>query len=617
MRITKFWFLLMAVAALALVLAGCTKEGDPVKGNVAPDTRILSYVISSAAELDSLGDPTDNYAVTVYWAGSDIDGNIKLFRYADDAGHSGESTLSQEDFVYDFSLAGSQYTLTVTAVDDKDAPDPTPAEIVIQRDAGGVETQIIDGPPHGGEVTSGVQYIVGATTPNGTISYIWHRINDGDWVQHDADDLGQATIDVTGLANGANIISFAGVRDDGTVDQTPATISVLVRAGQFAPVISNTSPVADGGGWFQGVALTFSWTVSLSHYYGSLPPLPYSVEAGAELAPPAAYNLDPDQALASGWVSEASFDYAPGAGNNTFFLKVRDLGGGVDTMRIRFGAAPFEPTKGILVVNGVHVPTYGSAITDRVDAGAYWDGFDVDFWDLFGDMGSSSGFTLPASATYVGGGSQLSPDLMAQYRTILWLGNSYQGDDAYYDLTPVYPYLQAGGNFFLATRYTSFFMPDPLTNYAEIGWRDYQQTIVEMKTVFPDLTDLQPFDAGNSLVDNFSSFGFNSGGGMVDADVTGYDGGRCFTQTGGTSTLLYAHRSSAVIGSFGYVRGLGVWAHPNLPFSDLTVAEYPEAGAASAQGNFIVLATRNYRPNITSITENFPTILELLCAEPK
>ncbi|MCK5452991.1 MAG: hypothetical protein KAJ16_01445, partial [Calditrichia bacterium] len=336
MRITKLWLLPIALVALALVIAGCTKDGDPIKGNVAPDTRILSYVISSAAELDTLGDPTTNYSVTIYWAGSDIDGTVKSFLYSDDAGNSGETINSQKSFVYDFANAATEYTMQVQARDNLNVLDRTAAEITVIRNAGGVETAILDGPPHGAEVSSGVRYKAGASSGTGTITAIEHRVNDGPWTSAAADENGEALIEFLGLPGGSSILSFKGVRDDGVEDATPASISLLVRDGQFAPVLESTSPVVDGGGWFEGVTLTFSWTVSMAHYYGVIQDEGYSWAVGPDLTPPDNYNLDPDAALGDGWSSATSADYDPIEGTHAFYLKCRDTDGGVDTLRIRF-----------------------------------------------------------------------------------------------------------------------------------------------------------------------------------------------------------------------------------------------------------------------------------------
>lgn len=613
MRIKTLWFLPILILALALVMGGCTKEGDPVKGNVAPDTRVLSYVVSSKAEVDSAGAPTTNYKVTVFWAGSDIDGTVKSFLY-DDGVNKGESLRSQEDFVYDFANAAAEYTLTVQAKDNLETVDPTPAEVIITRNSGGVETMILDGPPHGAEVSPGISYKVGSTSQTGHVKAIECRINDGSWVSTAADANGEAIVEFVGLDAGPTVLSFRGVRDDDLVDESPASISVLVRIGVFMPVLENLSPVVDGGGWFEGVGLTFSWTQTTSHYYGALPAEAYCAIAGADLAPPAEYNLNPDDAMGDGWQEAASFDYSPVAGNHVFYLKVRDTGGGVDTMRIRFSAAAPTFDQGILVVNGVDYGTYGD-FGPHITSSAYWGTFSVDFWDLMGSMGSPS-FALPASANYVGGGSQLAPDLMAKYSTIVWLGNNYLGDWELFQLTPVYAYLQAGGNVILTSRYLADFVDANLTAYANVAWREYGASIVEYEPVFPGLISFEEFSRTMSATDVWSGGGYLDS--TDDGTVTNWNGTSGYTKSDLTTTLLFAHRSDGYDSSspFAYVRGLGSWAHPNFAFSAADVGnEFPAAGTDGAKGNFVIISGRHYGFSDAAISHNFDFMLKNMCAE--
>ena len=618
MRNTKIWLLPVMIALFALIMAGCEKTGDDPVGNVAPETRILSYVISSAAELDTAGNPTTFFKVTVYWAGSDQDGQIKAFRYSmDGVNFDSTTTKTQLDFVFDFANAASTYNVWVKAVDNLDALDPTAATVTIQRDFGGVETSIEDGPPHGAIVSAGVQYKIKATTHAGTITKINYRVGETAWSQVDADALGEATILITGLTAGSKILYFAGERDDGKVDQTPVAISLIVRVGEFAPTIVNNSAIVDGGGWFAGVQTTFSWSVVTGYYYGALPAEPYSWSFGDQT------NLDYGPgALASGWSSNTSVDHTPAGTDTVFYLKVRDAAGAISLMTINYSSAVPGLDQGILVVNGVDPATYGSEITDRIDNASYWGTFNVAFWDLFGTMGApNAAFTLPAGVTYVGGGYKVPPAELGKYSTVLWLGNNFNGDLPYWQLSPIAAYLEVGGNIFLASRLTADFITADFASYMGIAWREGSANessagtgLAEAIAVFPGLADLSPFNPSSSLGDVFSSFPFNSGAGMTDDDVTNWDGTRCFSQDA-TSTLLYAHRSADFIGSFGFVRGVGVWAHPNLPFADLAVPQYPTPGTVEAQGNFIMICGRNYRHNIAGIEQSFPYILQNLCGE--
>ncbi len=299
MRKLQLW-LLSFILIFAFVMTGCEKTGDPAKSNAAPDTRILSYFISSIAELDTSGNPTTNYLTTVFISGSDIDGGIKNFEYSLDPSFPTDQTgitLRQTIKIsLDFAQAATVYKAYVRAVDNLDAVDPTPASVTIQRDQGGVETAILNGPPNGANVSSGVTYEINASSGTGTITKINYRVNEDNWISMDANSLGSALILIAGLPSGTNILSFAGERDDGLVDASPTTVSLVVL-NKFAPILSSTSPVVDGGGWFEGVTLTFSWTTETGHYYGSLPPEAYCFIAGGNLAPPAGFNLDPEESF--------------------------------------------------------------------------------------------------------------------------------------------------------------------------------------------------------------------------------------------------------------------------------------------------------------------------------
>jgi hypothetical protein len=630
----KIWILPLLVI-LALFCAGCEeKEGDPIAANVAPDTRILSYVIGSSAEKDTLGNPTTSYAVTVYWAGSDLDGTIRGFNSTTSGSFTdGEAAdpATQKNFIFDFADAASSYQVWARAIDNLGVADPTPAVVTITRAYGAVETHFIDGPPNGAEVGEGVVYTVGGTTSTGMITQIEYKLNEvAAWEVIAADELGQATIEFTGLASGSNTVYFRAVRDDEVKDETALSMSLISRTDQYVPTITNTSPVVDGGGWFEGVTLTFSWTIEARYYYGVLPELAYSYEAMPTGADPANYNTNADSALASGWSSETSFDYSPVSGANSFYLKVRDTGGGVALMNINFSAAAPTFDKGILVVNGDDPATYLSEMDPRFSVGAYWGTLSVSFWDLFGDETTPS-MTLPGTGvTYVGGGSQLLPDLMAQYSTVVWLGNNYTGavsDLALWQLTPVYAYLQAGGNVIFFGRETATFMDDPLTTYLNIGWRDGANpgdgsagllTLSVYKPLFPGLVAMTPFTAGNSRNNVFSVSGFgtltSATSATWDDDINSWDGAKGYTKSDLTTTLLFAHNSGGSTG-LDFVRGLGVWKHPNFAFSNnLAGNEFPTT-ATEKQGNFICLTGRNYRCNIAATTQNFEFMLRNMCGE--
>ena len=629
--------ILPLVIILALLWAGCEKKGEPVSANVPPDSRILSYTIGSVAEKDTSGNPTNSFPVTVYWSGSDKDGTLKgfFFNTANAIVDTMFTANTQRDFIFDFTDAAASYKVYIWAVDNDNVMDPTPAEATIVRAYGAVETQLVDGPPNGGVVSPAVHYKIQGTTSTGVITQIEYRVNDAaSWSTITTDALGFADINVTGMAGGPNTLYFRAVRDDNAIDETPLSVSVVVRVGEFKPTINNTSPVVDGGGWFEGVELTFSWTVESRYYYGSMPAEPYSYEAVVTdtTTDPANWNTDPEAPLASGWSAEPSLVYSPASGSNTFYLKVRDLGGQVDTMRITFSAAAPSLDQGVLVVNGDDPNTYLSEMDPLYSVGAFWGTLpSVSFWDLFGDDTTPS-MTLPASGvTYIGGGAQLAPDVMAKYSTIVWLGNNYSGivsDLALWQLTPIYAYLQAGGNVVFFGRETATFMDDNLTNYLNVGWRDGANpgdgssagliTLDVYIPLFPGLVTMTPFSGGMSRANEFSVSGFGSltsaSSANWDADITSWDGVKGYTKSTLTHTLLFAHTSGGT-SELAFARGLGVWSHPNFQFSNMDAGNELPGTTEEKRGNFISLTGRNYRADVDATTHNFDVILRNMCGE--
>ena len=175
-------------------------------------------------------------------------------------------------------------------------------------------------------------------------------------------------------------------------------------------------------------------------------------------------------------------------------------------------------------------------------------------------------------------------------------------------------YLKAGGNVILASRLGSDFFDGNLTSYAGVSWRegapgqDGSVRLREYVPVFPGLVSMEPFTRSISSSDVFSGGGFlNSGD---DNTVTNWDGASSYTKSSGIHTLLFAHRSSDFLSNspFVWVRGIGVWAHPNLVYSG-TETTLPTPGTAETQGNFVFLVGRNYGYDRPNSALNFEFIL--------
>jgi len=599
---TKILLSIVAIMAFMLLLIGCEAEtpGEP-RANETPETYI--------------SEASPGNVTTISFYGTDNDGFVDNFSYKWDTDADWTVTSANTvTFENKFADQTEVKVFMVKGIDNTGAEDPTPAEITLTATNALPNTEVTGGPEFGQESGEDVIFTFTGTDgeATGSIAKYEYTMDDlSNWQETPAD---YASAAYYGLSTGAHIFYVRAIDNLGGVDATPAQIAFIVVGGKFAPTIVNMSAVADGGGWFAGVDLTFAWDAVTADYYGKLAEAPFSYGYNDATN----YDTNPITPLASGWTADATAMVTPTAGAQKFYLKVRDTAGGVALLSISFTAADAPFDQGILVVNGVS-PVYGTELTDRIDASAFWNTYTVDFWDLFGSMSSPS-ITLPASVnTYAGGGGPVPADVIGKYSTVVWLGNNYQGDIDHWNLTPAIQYLNAGGNIILSSRLAADFCDDALTAYAGIGWREGAGpgssgdgvTLSECKTVFPGLVDMTP--SGSSLANVFS------GGGYLDSyddnEVTNWDGTYSYTNSALTHTLLFAHRSSATIGSFGFVRGVGIWAHPNFAFSSTTaINEFP-ATADEKKGNFILINGRNYRYDITSTTANYTFILQNMCGE--
>ncbi|MCK5618316.1 MAG: hypothetical protein KAJ17_02895, partial [Candidatus Krumholzibacteria bacterium] len=133
-----------------------------------------------------------------------------------------------------------------------------------------------------------------------------------------------------------------------------------------------------------------------------------------------------------------------------------------------------DPTfdQGILVVNGVAFDVYGSEIWTAYEDSVFWGTHDIDFWDYFPETGSGYPANVPAPL----GHGAVPGDILKQYSAVVWAGNNYNGDiSGWYD-TAILPYLEAGGNVLLMSRYGQTFLTEPLREYLGVTWRESATT---------------------------------------------------------------------------------------------------------------------------------------------
>lgn len=125
-------------------------------------------------------------------------------------------------------------------------------------------------------------------------------------------------------------------------------------------------------------------------------------------------------------------------------------------------------SSGLLLVNGIHWATYGEqAVNFYLQQMTGTLAFD--FWDLYASN--------PLGFVPLGEGQAPPPELFFQYKTVIWIGNSYSTDPALGDLEywqaslpALKQYMLSGGNLLLATRMSDSFFDHVLqTQYAHIA----------------------------------------------------------------------------------------------------------------------------------------------------
>jgi hypothetical protein len=610
-KIIRIIFILLFISMLLIcyIFSGCEAEnpGEPAV-NLPPDT----YISEASA-----GNTT-----TISFYGTDKDGFVDKFAYQwqEDVSwtETGEQTISFQDL---FSSEDEIKIFYVKGIDNNELEDPTAAEVALTPTNALPETEITAGPTFGSAAGEDVTFTFKGKDADheGSITIFEYTLDDLDNWHETPVERPEAMY--LGLSIGAHVFYVRAVDNLGGKDPTPAQVAFLVENGKFTPEIIMTSDISNGTWLFARGSIKFSWNAVTAHYYGNLPEAPFS----AAIDDSANYNTNPLTPLASGWNSDSYLVYAPSEGSHTFYLKVRDTAGGIALKRIQFNVALASFDKGVLVVNGVDPDVYGTEINDRIEQSAFWGSVSVNFWDIFGSVGQPHpNISLPGDVTYVGGGT-ITATVLGQYSTLVWLGNSYGGDFDVWNMNPIFAYLKAGGNIVLATRSAANFLPEALTNYLNIGWREESspgstngKTILECKSVFPGIVDME-FDITFGLPSGSAIF---SAGGFLDSEddntVTAWDSISGYTKSDLNTTLLFAHRSASydTLYPFSFVRGLGVWSHPNFSFtSTFSGDEFPMPGTEEAQGNFILFSARNYRFDIEATKSNFEFILRNMCGE--
>jgi len=226
-------------------------------------------------------------------------------------------------------------------------------------------------------------------------------------------------------------------------------------------------------------------------------------------------------------------------------------------------AFPLGPggREGILIVNGVDWETYGSQVINMYEQDALTGTYDYFFWDLF-ETPTNINWSHPENIL---GWGPVPEAFFDAFHTIIWVGNRYNGDGAYWDNNRdnIMACLNSGGNIILTGRYGDEFFWDDLCTYAGVdpaGFLNY---------VTPAYLDAVQFD----LVDLHVAYSSLSLTSLVT--VVGYSAIKLFED----------------------------------PYYPDYAAGFTSDSPGSS-GQFVYIAGRTYRFNLNDLEQDFETILD-------
>jgi len=143
--------------------------------------------------------------------------------------------------------------------------------------------------------------------------------------------------------------------------------------------------------------------------------------------------------------------------------------------------------RGVLVVNGVHQPTYGSEIESAYADSAFWGCYPITFWDVFPETNPS---WYPSNMPAPIGHGAVPADTLQQFSVVVWVGNNYAGDLGPWLDTPILPYLDAGGDVLLMSRYGADFVFGALQDYLGVNWSSTGTTLPLCQAWYPGLSNM-------------------------------------------------------------------------------------------------------------------------------
>ncbi len=180
----------------------------------------------------------------------------------------------------------------------------------------------------------------------------------------------------------------------------------------------------------------------------------------------------------------------------------------------------------ILVVNGIEYATYPAEMESFYSSSACFGDHQVDVWDLFGDQGFD--YMSNTNIQKVDLFNHTIPNsLLHQYQKVIWIGNDYGGDIAFYDPVQVLEYVEMGGNFLLAGRYGSHFFDAGLKTYCGVTSFTGDLNLDTLHAEDPNLVDIASTGTGTNTLAHFATLDSTSEAKVIfdDNKATAYVAG--------------------------------------------------------------------------------------------
>jgi PKD repeat protein len=174
----------------------------------------------------------------------------------------------------------------------------------------------------------------------------------------------------------------------------------------------------------------------------------YSTATGSTSLTSWAWDFDNDGTIDSNEPNPA-FTYTS-AGNYTVSLTVSD-GQTQHTRTIENFVYAISSGSHILVVNGIEYRTYPAEFENFYNNSAGFGNHEVDVWDLFGDQGFD--YSANPNIQEVNLFNRDIPNsVLNLYDNVIWFGNNFGGDIAFYNPQQILDFIQNGGSFLISTR---------------------------------------------------------------------------------------------------------------------------------------------------------------------